>query len=193
MIKKLLMILFPAVRRMEEALQATKREAEFAEAAHRARLEHSEKVGHDLMKLVTQEREAAARQMVEISRLRLDVAHEQERAQAKAHELARLKRQRNVSWAKPEKSLSVAELRAAFDVGADDPLWRAVMQVLDDAIGDVLDQVTLPPSGSMTEEIRTHTAGGGEQLRLFQKTLLTWQATAAVEEESEDLASKKAG
>lgn len=81
-------------------------------------------------------------------------------------------RRRNVSWPKPERRMTDAQLRDAFNVPVDEPLFQAVMQKIDGAIQEALDVVSQPPSATLTEQHRLHLAGGIEHLRLLQKDLL---------------------
>jgi uncharacterized coiled-coil protein SlyX len=88
---------------------------------------------------------------------------------------------RNLAWPKPEGRMADAAVLAEFNVEMKDGLWGAVMQELDDAIGEQLDLVTQVPSATLTAEVRTHAGGMAEGLRVFQRRLLDLQkkATAA--------------
>lgn len=85
---------------------------------------------------------------------------------------------RNVAWPKPAKRVPPHEVKRAFAVDNDAPLWLAFNQELDDYLQDQVDQMTLPPAPGFTEESRLHLAGGVEHLRLFQKRLIDLHAAA---------------
>lgn len=85
---------------------------------------------------------------------------------------------RNVAWVKPAKRMPASEVKRAFAVAADAPLWLALNQEVDDYLQDQLDQVSLPPASTMSEEMRLHLAGGVEHVRLFHKRLLELHAAA---------------
>ena len=108
----------------------------------------------------------------------------QERHQTKVErddardELERLRSARNVVWAKPARRLQSADVRRAFAVAADAPLWLALNQELDDYLQDQLDQLSLPPGPAMNDATRQHLAGGVEHLRLFHKRLLELHSAA---------------
>lgn len=92
---------------------------------------------------------------------------------------------RNVAWPKPATRMKDKEVVAALTVAMDDPQWRAVHQLLDDYVGDVLDELTQDPSATLTSERRLHLAGGAEYLRRFQKLLLDVQQRGNNEETTE--------
>jgi hypothetical protein len=106
------------------------------------------------------------------------VDENQKRHTQLAEELAALRAARNVAWPRPAKRLAGGEVRRAFAVAAEAPLWMALNQELDDYLQDVLDQVSLPPGATMNAEARNHLAGGIEHLRLFHKRLLELHAAA---------------
>lgn len=85
---------------------------------------------------------------------------------------------RNVSWTMPAKLPSRSEIRRAFAVDNEAPLWVAFNAELDSFLQDLIDQVSLPPGPTMSEEARTHLAGGIEEVRKFQKRVLDLQAAA---------------
>lgn len=98
--------------------------------------------------------------------------------------LSLLPGRRELAWPRPAQRLKPEEVLAEFDLPMDNPLWQALHQELDDAIADVLDEVTQPPSALLTAERRVHLAGGAEELRKLQRRLLDLQrrANAADEE-----------
>jgi hypothetical protein len=108
-----------------------------------------------------------------------------EAAEALNAQLSALNSTRSIAWAKPARRVAANDVRRAFAVAAEAPLWVALHQELDDYLQDQLDQVSLPPAASMTEEQRLHLAGGIEHLRLFQKRML--QLHAAAHKEDADL------
>jgi hypothetical protein len=95
------------------------------------------------------------------------------RAQLRETE-ARLKTPPNraLAWPKPAQRMEASDLLGEFDVPLDEPWYAAVHQELDDAISDLLDEVTQVPGPQLTTERRTHLAGGAESLRAFQQRLL---------------------
>lgn len=103
-------------------------------------------------------------------------------AVASKAEARQLRDLRNVAWPKPATRITPADVSAALDVEMTNPLWQAVHQELDDAIGDALDEVTQDPGASLTAERRLHVAGGAEYLRRFQKHLLDLQQAASVKD-----------
>ena len=79
---------------------------------------------------------------------------------------------RNVTWTRPAKWMPANEVKRAFAVAADAPLWLALKQQVEVYVEDLADQVSQAPSTSLTAEARLHVAGGMEHLRLFYKQLL---------------------
>lgn len=85
----------------------------------------------------------------------------------------------------PERAMPKAELVEALAVDNDDPLWRAIHQLLDEAQTDAVDLVSARPapdsrSGLVTvsPDTRNFHAGGIDHLREFQTKLLDLQAAA---------------
>jgi hypothetical protein len=114
----------------------------------------------------------------ELERLRGNNREEiEKRAQVeRQNEILRLKR--NVAYNRPPGRVTEKDLRAAFRIDNETPLWRSIHQEMDDQLQDLIDQASLEPSATMTEDKRLHLAGGIEYLRRFQKTLLDHQALA---------------
>lgn len=170
-----------------------------AEAAHRARadvqaqLEAREKANaareRELLDLRDQVRDALT---AENQQLREKLEGSVRHGDALGYELVKLKAERSLAWPKPERRMKERDVLGEFDVPIDEPWFVAVHQELDDAISDLLDEVTQAPSATLTTERRTHIAGGAESLREFQKRLLKLQHRAANtddELEEEDKAS----
>lgn len=87
-----------------------------------------------------------------------------------------------------EDFLKPGELKAAFaGVTEDTPIWRAVMQLLDDQIQNAQCQVSSPDMADKPGAM-THTAGGLEWLQQFQADLLASYEDAhkKLTEEDED-------
>jgi hypothetical protein len=82
------------------------------------------------------------------------------------------------AWPKPAKAIPANEVRRAFAVPTDAPLWQALHQVLDQAIQGVVDEATQQPSATQTTDRRTYMSGGVDALREFQGRLLELQASA---------------
>ncbi len=104
---------------------------------------------------------------------------------AKSHQLAVTEAVRQQAeaegWRTPEEQLDAEELSAAFDVEADEDLWRAVHQVLDVAIQEAIEESSqAPAAGKFTAEDRGFASGGVDFLREFQRTLIEKRASARV-------------
>lgn len=108
-----------------------------------------------------------------LQRDRLDAESTATKAQLEA-----LRSSRNVAVRIHDKRMPSNEVKRAFAVADDAPLWIALNQEIDDYLLDVMDQVSLPPGQTMTEEIRTHVAGGVEYVRGLQKRILELHAAA---------------
>jgi hypothetical protein len=84
----------------------------------------------------------------------------------------------------PAEQLDAEELAAAFDIEADEDLWRAMHQVLDLAIQGAIEEATMAPGnpaqGKFGAEDRAFAAGGVDFLRDFQRTLIDHRAAARV-------------
>jgi hypothetical protein len=93
-------------------------------------------------------------------------------------ELRKANDARKLTWPKPERRMEAREVADEFSVALEEPWYVALHQELDDAICDVLDEVTQAPSATLTPERRTHLAGGAEALREFQRRLLELRARA---------------
>lgn len=164
-----------------------------AEASRRARadvqanLEEREKAAaareRELLDLRDQVRDALT---AENEQLRKKLESSVQHGDALGYELVKLKATRALAWPKPERRMKEKDVLGEFDVPIDEPWFVAVNQELDDAISDVLDEVTQPPSATLTAERRTHLAGGAESLREFQKRLLELQHRAANTDEDLD-------
>lgn len=204
MFKKLLLMI-PYVRKMHEELLEAGRQAleihllndeivEIRKDAKRLDTEAKESIERlnervrQLSDAVLKERDETSKRQVEITRLKASVAHEQRCVEAKSRVIAELRASRALVWLRPAVPLNREQLREAFEVDETDLLWRSVNQVLDDAIGDALDEVT---QRKLSPEDRAHAAGGAEALRQFQKALLDWYSLAHrddAEDSSEDAA-----
>lgn len=89
------------------------------------------------------------------------------------------RQRRNVGWTRPATRIPRAKVLQEFNVPLDRGFAAALHQELDDAIQEVLDVVSQPPSSTLTEQHRLHLAGGIEHLRSFQKQLLDLAAKAS--------------
>lgn len=136
-----------------------------------------------MQKALADERALSEKQSVQIERYKRDVMHAQDMALTAEKKLHALRAERNVRWPKPARRLSEKELLGLFDVEMEDEFWTAVHQVLDDAIGEKVDEAT---QRRLTPDERTHAAGEAEGLRSFQATLLGWQAKARRASRSEE-------
>ena len=93
------------------------------------------------------------------------------------------------AWPKPAKAMPANEVRRAFAIPMDAPLWQALHQTLDGAIQNAIDDATAEPSATITSERRAFKAGGVDALREFQGRLLELQASA--NREDTDLQEEK--
>jgi hypothetical protein len=79
----------------------------------------------------------------------------------------------------PAEQLDADELAAAFDIDADEDLWRAVHQVLDVAIQEAIEESSQSPAGGkFTADDRGFASGGVDFLRDFQGALIAHRAKA---------------
>lgn len=106
------------------------------------------------------------------------VTHLQKEHDRLLTELEKARSRPLLSWPKPAKAIPANEVRRAFAVPMDAPLWQALHQVLDQAIQGAVDEATQQPSATQTGERRTYMAGGVDALREFQGRLLELQASA---------------
>lgn len=97
---------------------------------------------------------------------------------------------RNVSWSKPARRISASDVKRAFAVPMEAPLWTALHQEIDDFLQELINDVSLPPTPVFTEHNRLHLAGGIEQVRELQKRLLDRQAHANKADEDIEAAEK---
>lgn len=81
--------------------------------------------------------------------------------------------ERALIWRKPAEEMTELEVKKAFAVSSDAPFWRALHQVLEERIFGGVDAMTVRPGNAYSEAERLHAAGGVEELREFQKELLT--------------------
>lgn len=89
-----------------------------------------------------------------------------------------LRAARNVAWIRPAKRMPDHEVKRAFAVASEAPLWVAFNQEIDDWLQGLFDEVSKPPSATLSEAQRLHMAGGIEEIRELQKKLLELHATA---------------
>jgi hypothetical protein len=85
-------------------------------------------------------------------------------------------------WIQPERRMPKEEVRRAFSVPKDMPLWRAIHQELDDSATDLVDLTAAAPIEQASELKRLHAAGGLDALRNFQRRLIELQHLAEVED-----------
>jgi hypothetical protein len=69
----------------------------------------------------------------------------------------------------PERRLPPGDVYRALAVANDDPQWRAMHQLLDAAVGDLVEAVS---AARLADGERAHAAGGIDALRDFQGRLL---------------------
>jgi hypothetical protein len=78
---------------------------------------------------------------------------------------------RYVSVPTPERGMTEAELKAAFGAASnEDPLWRAMHQVIRDLIIEATSEVSAPGT-AMNHGALAHAAGGVEWLAQLQSIL----------------------
>jgi hypothetical protein len=175
--------MLPAVKRLVAIIE------NYEESLASERKNNGKQV-RELMEAVDTERLERAKNQVNLTRAEHDARIAWQDQAAALEKLRLQKALRNVAWPKPANRLAPSTVRVAFDVGQDDPFWQALHQELDDAITEALDEVSKPPSATLTSEQRLHIAGGVEFLRLFQKQLLDLRhlanhADAELEDEKE--------
>jgi hypothetical protein len=81
-------------------------------------------------------------------------------------------------WRRPAEEMSAEELRTAFDVGEDNDLWLAVLQVIDDRVLSKVEDVAQAPAQDYGAEARAHDAGGLDELRELTRQLLELRGRA---------------
>jgi hypothetical protein len=91
---------------------------------------------------------------------------------------------RYVSVPTPERGMTEAELKAAFGAASsEDPLWRALHQVLRDLILEATSEVSAPGS-ALNHGALAHAAGGVEWLAQLQSILQQhFEAAHAIKDE----------
>lgn len=148
-----------------------------------ARLFGLTKLVDDLENLRT-ERDTAKTQL-ELERRSSHVAHRRvDELETRCVELAT---RSMAAWIVPEKRLPEHEVRRAFSVANDAPIWIAFNQKLDDAATDLIEVTVAEPKDETSEKRRLHAAGGVDALRNFQRDLIELQRLAqAADEEIEE-------
>lgn len=111
-------------------------------------------------------------------RLEHEIAAEQKECDRLRIEQRIAKSLRNVAWPKPAGRMPAHTVLKEFNVPIEKGFPAALHQELDDAIAELLDVVSQPPSANLNEQQRLHVAGGIEHLRSFQKHLLDLAAKA---------------
>lgn len=106
------------------------------------------------------------------------------KSEAEFDRQGRIKKEEARDWRRSAEELTEEELVAAFDIEADEELWLAVHQVLDQAIQQAVEEATMapgnPPQGKFGAEDRAFAAGGVDFLRELQRELISRRAKSRV-------------